>query len=1231
MKLLNLLTLTAFSAALAFSQGFSSLTARITDTSGGAIVGAVVEATNLDTSAKRSVLSDATGTGALNQMVPGRYMIKAMMTGFTAVEENVTLIINTPLALTIPMAVGGVTQSVEVAAEAALVNTQDASLGTAITNTAIVELPLAARNPAGLLALQPGVTYFGNLEGTYGVNTTGTTITTQDRLNGSVNGSKPDQNNITLDGVDVNDQNTRNPFQSVLRVSLDSVQEFRTTTQNPTAEQGRGSGAQIALVTKSGTNSLHGSLYEYNRVKALAANDFFKNQIGQPKDGLIRNVFGVSIGGPVKKDRLFYFANYEGRRDVDQLTAPVRMVPTASLRQGIIRYFNSSGGISTMSTEQLQQIDPAGKGVNSAVLQVLNAYPMANDTTVGDGLNTAGYRFSYPYLLTWNTYTARADYTLDNSGKNTLFWRGNLQNDDVTRSQQFPGEAGPKGLDNSKGLAAGWTSLLSPGAVNNVHYGFTRNGHEESGTLSSPYVSFRGLSTLHSTSTGLTRIIPVHQIGDDATWTKGKHDIRFGGAFRHITNISANSTNSYPNGSVSYSYLAGTGGSLRPADLAASFSTAFRTAAVDLLGPVDIVNATFNYQLDGSVLGIGVPVHRTYLQNEYELYVNDSWRVRRNFTVNAGLRYTLAPTISEANGYQVSPTINLHDWWVNRENLANHGKSQADAGVISYVLASSPQGSPLYPTQKKNFSPRLALAYSPEAVSKLGKMLFGAAGKTSIRAGLGMFYDVFGMGLLREYDATAPGLATNFQLPANANLATAPRFTGYTTIPAGLIPAAPKFGFPFTPPLDGFAITNSIDPAIKQPYTMNLNFSVAREFGGSVVVQGSYVGRLSRRTLAVQDLAQPANLRDPQSGITYIDAANQLSAFGRKGTPVSQIPTNPFWEAMFPTYADPKNGLTATQGMYLAEFYKNSNQTDMTTAILDVDNDCSVADGTCSKLGPNAIFNGQFADLYAFSSIGKGNYHSMQWSVTKRFNAGSSITLNYSFSKSIDLTSAAESNFAHFSSGILLNSYGRYLNKGVSDFDITHQLNGYAVLALPFGRGQKLFRNSHSVLNGIVGGWTLSTLYQITSGIPRSVTESGNWPTNWGFSGFGTQVGPSPATGTTKNAVAPNGTSGPNMFSNPTAARADYDYTFEGQIGQRNGIRGDGFFTIDMNLAKRFVMPYKDNHSLQFRWEVYNAPNIARFDVNTASVDIGAVGTFGKYSTLLNSPRVMQLSLRYEF
>jgi hypothetical protein len=525
------------------------------------------------------------------------------------------------------------------------------------------------------------------------------------------------------------------------------------------------------------------------------------------------------------------------------------------------------------------------------------------------------------------------------------------------------------------------------------------------------------------------------------------------------------------------------------------------------------------------------------------------------------------------------------------------------------------------------------VAYSPDATSKLGKFLFGDAGKSSIRAGFGMFYDVFGMGILRNYDSNAPGLSTNFQTAANANLATAPRFTGYNNLPAGLLSAPPAFGFPYTPPLGGFAITNSIDPNIKQPYTMNLNFSVSREFKGNIFIQGSYVGRLSRRSIALQDLAAPTNLRDPKSGITYFDAADALAKAARSNTPVSQIPTNAFWEDMYPTYANKSKGLSATQGMYQSEFLGSSNQTDMTSATLDIDDQsgCSTAAGTCSILGPNAMFNGQYSSLLGYSSVGKGNYHAMQWTIRKRFNSGSLIEFNYTFAKSIDLTSAAESDFGGGSYGIILNSYNRALNKGVSDFDITHQVGGYAVYALPFGHGQKFLSNSNKVVNGFLGGWSLSTLYQITSGLPRSVLNSGSWPTNWSYSGFASQVGPDPVVSTTKNAPGINGVGGPNFFPDPAAARASYDYSYAGQIGQRNGIRGDGFFTIDMNLAKKFVMPYKETHSLQFRWEVFNVPNVVRFDINQASLDVGNTGTFGKYSGTLNQARVMQLGLRYGF
>lgn len=251
---------------------------------------------------------------------------------------------------------------------APLLNTADAALGVAFDTRQVEQLPIEGRNVAQLLSLQAGTAYLGeNL--------------IFDWRSGSVNGARADQSNVTLDGVDVNDQNTGSPFTSVLRVTQDSVQEFRVTISNPSAQQGRSSGAQVALITKTGTNDFHWSLYEYNRNRAFTANDYFLKASelvsGQPNEpaNLIRNVFGGSLGGPVWKNRLFSFANYEGRRD-DEAQDIVRTVPTASFRAGDIRYQNSAGGLSVMTSEQILAMDPLKAGVNQSVLSILKNYPL---------------------------------------------------------------------------------------------------------------------------------------------------------------------------------------------------------------------------------------------------------------------------------------------------------------------------------------------------------------------------------------------------------------------------------------------------------------------------------------------------------------------------------------------------------------------------------------------------------------------------------------------------------------------------------------------------------------------------------------------------------------------------------------------------------------------------------------------------------------------------------------
>ena len=411
----------------------SSLSGRVTDESGAVFPGAEITVTNAANGLQRTILSNNEGLYIFAQLPPGSYTLSATQPGFQSVIiEGVTLLVNTNVELPVTFEVAALTESVTVSAVAEQLNTTDASVGNAFGPRPISQLPLNARNPAGLLSLQAGVTFIS-----------ADPLDTQrsaDIRNGSVNGAQSDQSNVTLDGVDVNDQNGRTPFTSVLRNTLDSIQEFRVVTTTANADQGRSSGAQVSLVTKSGTNEVHGSLYEFHRNTITAANDFFNNRasVGRPK--LIRNVFGGSLGGPVKRDRLFYFVNYEGRRDASEGNA-VRRVPTASMRDGFVRYRSAGGDVRTLDPAFIRtRIDPLGTGPNPATLEYFRSFPEPNDSTVGDGLNTAGYRFTASTPLAWNTFVSKIDWAADRNGLHRMFLRVNYQNDRISRVPQFPGQ-----------------------------------------------------------------------------------------------------------------------------------------------------------------------------------------------------------------------------------------------------------------------------------------------------------------------------------------------------------------------------------------------------------------------------------------------------------------------------------------------------------------------------------------------------------------------------------------------------------------------------------------------------------------------------------------------------------------------------------------------------------------------------------------------------------------------
>jgi len=1258
-----------------FAQATTSLRGTVKDQSGAVVPNAKIKLTNTNTGAERTTTTSASGDYHFLEVVPDTYTLEVLAEGFRRFELNrLQLLVNTPATVNVDLELGEHTETVAVTAEGQVLNTTDASLGIAFNENQVKQLPMEARNVPDLLSLQAGVVYTGNRADV---------DRDIDTRSGAVNGARSDQSNITLDGVDVNDQNNGYAFTSVLPVTLDSVQEFRVTTSNYNADQGRSSGAQISLVTKSGTNEFHGSLYEYHRNTVTSANDYFIKRAqlgsGDPNEApkLIRNIFGGSLGGPIKKDRLFFFLNYEGRRDREEQSV-LRYVPTATLRQGTVQYQNDQGSITTLSPAQLTQMDPLHLGPNPVVMAFLQSYPLPNDNSVGDGINTSGFRFKGAVARRFDYYVGRLDYKLTENGNHSLFWRGSLQNVLNPGPPFLPGTTALHTLvDYSKGFVAGYTAVLRPTLVNNFRWGFTRQSSGNIGRSDEPWIQFRSLNDdpeQQGISRSRTFQMPVHNFVDDLSWTKSRHSLQFGVNLSFIRNPRLSTLSSFSNGSTNASYLppsgiAGTGIELDPAAngfpaVDPAFANSYDYPVMDLMGIVSQVNARYNYDKSGNLLPQGAPIARHFATDGYEFYVQDAFRWKPNFTVTYGLRYQLFSPPWETNGLQTAPSFSLADFFRQRGLNMVQGIPSNQDPLITFDLAGPGNGKSggLYNWDKKNFAPRLSIAYSPRPSSGWLKRLLGDGDKTVIRAGGGIVYDRISQGLLNTFDRRGSfGLSTVLTNPAGVeDLTSSPRVTNMNEIPTTdnnnhpIFLPAPPGTFPQTPPstLDsgGFNIAWGLDDTIKTPYSYALDASIGRELRHGFSIEASYVGRLSHRLLTVEDLAMPLNLVDKKSGVDYFSAAARLSQLKAAGTPTDSInasvvgPTAAYWANMLQplkpggAYACSSCNSGSTTNPLVAAYDLFSSQfNNETTALFYLDypstqtgsNGITDVDGTqyFPIGGPNSFWNPQYSSLYAWRSIGNANYHAMQLSLRKRMSQGIQFDFNYTLSKSIDLSSDS-TRFDFMGSdgrgGEVINSWAHKQLRGVSDFDVRHQLNANWIAELPFGNGRLLGRNAHGLLEAVIGGWQLSGLYRWTSGFPVNVANGATWPTNWELGGDAFRIGPV-VTGTTKSA------DGVNMFPDPRAALSAFRFDLPGESGVRNVVRGDGFFNIDMGLSKRWKMPWAEKQSLQFRWEVFNITNSVRFDVDSNSPSIDNVTEFGKYTGILTNPRIMQFALRYEF
>src|SRR6476660_5564783 len=635
------------------SQSYStSLRGIVSDASGSAIAGATVTLRNSESGVERGATTDASGEFQFLQLPAGKYILTVVAKGFANYElKDLALLVNTPATANVQLKVGSATESVTVTSEAPPLNMVDASLGNSFGETQVKQIPIEGRNVPDLLTLQPGVSYTGNRSDI---------DKQQDTRSGSVNGARSDQSNVTLDGADVNDQAGGAAFTSVLPVTLDSVEEFRVTTTNYNADQGSSSGAQVALVTKSGTNNLHGSLYEYNRTSATSANDYFIKQAqlnaGDSNQSLklTRNIFGASVGGPIKKNRLFFFANFEGYRDSEAQSA-LRTIPTASLRDGVMQYacddptqcpggtvqglsgatYNVAAGNYALSPSQITGMDPQGLGPDSAVLAYMTStYPLPNDTTVGDGLNTSGYRYAAPTYTTHNWYIAKLDYNLTADAKHRLSLSGALANSNSQGAAFLPGSLPELTTVNyNKGIIANYAATLSNTLINNFRYGYIRESNGFIGDSTQSWNLFRSIDQGITRSSEFQR--PIHNFLNDVTWIHGRHTFQFGGMVSILRNPETNLNNSFSDGSTNASWLdtagfANTGSQFDPASngypaVAGSFTNSYDFPLMAMTGMVSEVDAYYNFNRQSQVLPEGTPISRRFAEDGYELYAQDVW------------------------------------------------------------------------------------------------------------------------------------------------------------------------------------------------------------------------------------------------------------------------------------------------------------------------------------------------------------------------------------------------------------------------------------------------------------------------------------------------------------------------------------------------------------------------------------------------------------------------------
>lgn len=1226
-QLFVLCLLLTVAAIAAQAQGTTSrVTGTVQDANGAAVVGASVSLTNEATGISFTTETSQSGVYAFDLVQVGNYSLRVEKQGFKKfLSQGNAIYVNQPATINVVLDTGGVAELVTVQASGEQVQTSTSgNIGSTIEQKSLSSLPIVGtrgRNPLDLLNFQPGVVIGGNTGGTV-----------------QVNGSRDRAFNFTLDGIDINESTAGGSNFTPLRPNPDSVQEFQIVTSNFTAELGRSSGAQVTLVTKSGTNHFHGNGFEYYRTPRLDAKSYPVTIAQLPKDQFVQHIFGGSIGGPIKRDKLFFFSNLQLLRAYD--TALVtRTVYTQAARTGLFRYVvgraNAPAGTSTASVDAGGNAtlpactgapptnspcissyniatNPSGVGIDPTLASIINSMPLPNNFTTGDGLNTAGFNFASPQHEKQYDFVGKVDY---NFRSNSLIYVRYAQGSQSSFGDSanagrpiFPGS--PNFVDTSrtpKNLAVNWRWSPKANVTNEAIVGISKYFFTFATPHPDPALPFTFLNpaTPNTNFSYNARGVNTLQLIDNLTVVRGSHTLKAGTnlRFNRHRDDRSNVGGSAIEPIVTFSSVAGFGGFALPASGATSINstdlTRLQNTIVDELGKINTVSQAF-VASGGSFAPAGTRWINKALYPELDFYFQDSWRYRPNLVFDLGLRWEarLHPSVD-------GRTILVPDQPVKI--------GAAPSNTLKWVPGD------VFKNDHK-FEPSVGLAWDPFKT-----------GKTSIRANYRLASDriatfLFGSSIFQSTPGNNVGV-TNATFGQGGGL-----YRNLAPVIAALTPTSTPDSLR-QPAAFGTGSISAIDPDLQFPQIHEWSLSFQREIGKNVI-EVNYIGKHAVHLLGGYNVNQ-VNMFTPVAGVSdsnFLDAFNKIRANAAYNSPLINLimsgnAANNGGTARFRAL----NTAAITQGGAASAALVTSQRT------------CQAADVTAA-ICTNAQLNQRLLDLYGFSfllqpypqftggfnvfdSSDYSNYHGLQFIYKRRINAGLGFQFAYTRSESKDnrswdpSLSTVSTGSVQAASSTPFDLRDRRLNYTYSDFDRRNVFQGTYTYELPFGKGKMFGSGAPAIVDWVIGGWETAGTILLTSGRPFTV-----------YSGINTISNVVQSTADCNGCSRDSGQlvleSGRNFwFDAPT--RALFSVPAPGSIGNtgRNFFLAPHYFQWDATLSKKFKI--REGISFDLRFDARNVLNNPSFDNPTAVINSTIFGRIN--DSVTNNARRIQVSGKINF